>query len=64
MARQVDAFLSFYGAEFFVVTAYATLTEPTGRAPRRAPRKYGTGRWLCWKAQKAEGNLTFLSATG
>lgn len=32
MAWQVDAFLSFHGAEFSVVTAYATLTEPTGRA--------------------------------
>jgi hypothetical protein len=44
MARQVDAFLSFHGAEFSVVTAYATLTEPTGRAPRPRPRKHGTGR--------------------
>jgi hypothetical protein len=59
MARQVDAFLSFHGAEFFVVTAYATLTEPTARAPRPRPVQAWNGTLVVPEAQKAAGNLTF-----
>jgi hypothetical protein len=56
MARQVGAFLSFHGAEFSVVTAYATLTEPTERAPRPRPAQAWNGTVV---AREAAGNLTF-----
>jgi hypothetical protein len=56
MVRQVDAFLSFHGAEFSVVTAYATLTEPTGRAPRPRPAQAWNGTVV---VREAAGNLTF-----